>query len=134
MHRFLFVSLGVLTLLFLASCSVPQNAAAPPTAKVAGKVMLDGKPMASGEIQFVIPGQPPKTCSIKDGAFSGDAFTGRNKVEVVHFIDGPPSTTDPNVKTTINTVAPQFSGPDTKLAAEVPPTGVSSLEFAVTSK
>ena len=62
------------------------------------------------------------------------AFIGKNKVEVLKEVDGPPSTTDPKILTKINEVAAEFSGPNSKLAAEVGASGASDLKFAVTGK
>lgn len=125
--------MGSISLLVLCSCT-PQNAPPPPTAKVAGTVSVDGAPMQEGEIRFDVPGQPPKVLPVKNGAFSGEAFLGKNQVEVVHDVDGPPSTTDPKVHTKINTVAPEFSGPNTKLSADIVAAGAANLRFEVTSR
>jgi len=131
MHRFTHGFAAFVCLAFVCSCT-PQNAPAPPTAKVSGKVTLDGQPMESGTIRFVVPSQPPKSMEIKSGAFSGEAFTGKNKVEVVKEVDGPPSTTDPKIITKINEVSTRFSGPTSKLSAEVPASGATDLKFEVT--
>src|SRR5262249_38907483 len=92
----------VLLLTFLAGCSTTQNAPPPPVAKVSGKVNLDGKPMASGEVSFNFPGQIPKNIQIKDGEFAGEAYVGKNQVQVVLQKDGPPATTDMKEPTKIN--------------------------------
>src|ERR1022692_2749757 len=68
--------LACLFLLVVSSGCTPQNVPPPPTAKVTGKVTLDGKAMAEGEVHFSVMGQPPKICPIKDGAFSGEVFVG----------------------------------------------------------
>jgi len=133
MHRFTHAFAAFICLALTCSCT-PQNAPPPPTAKVSGTVTLDGQPMDRGDIRFVVPSQAPKVMQIRSGAFSGDAFIGKNKVEVVKEEDGPPSTTDPKILTKINLVATEFSGPSTKLSAEVTASGASDLKFAVTSK
>jgi hypothetical protein len=38
--------------------------------------------MADGEIAFVVTGEAPANIPVKDGAFSGKAFSGKNRVEV----------------------------------------------------
>jgi hypothetical protein len=124
---------GLICLVFLCSCTA-QNAPPPATAKVAGTVSLDGSPMKEGEIRFSVMGQPPKLIPVKDGSFSGEAFLGKNQVEVVLDVDGPPSTTDPNVHTKVNKVSPEFSGPNSKLSADVPAAGATDLKFEVKSK
>ena len=54
----------------------------PTLADVSGTVTLDGKPLADGEIAFVVTGEAPANIPVKDGAFSGKAFSGKNRVEV----------------------------------------------------
>jgi hypothetical protein len=113
-------------LVVISGCS-PQNAPPPPTAKITGKVTLDGKPMAEGEVQFSVGGQPVKICPIKDGAFSGDAFVGKNRVQVQLLKDGPPSTTDAKKPMKINAVT------HADLEAEVTKDGPNAFTFEVTS-
>lgn len=55
---------------------------------VSGTVTLDGKPMPDGEISFVLPGLPPSVLPIKNGAFSGKAGAGENKVEISAYKAG----------------------------------------------
>jgi hypothetical protein len=111
----------------------PQNAPPPALAPVKGTVNLDGKAMPEGEIRFNVMGQAPMSMPIKDGAFSGEAFIGKNQVEVVLEKKGPPSTTDPNTFTTINVISPRFFGPNTSLKADVGANGTSDLKFDVTT-
>jgi len=111
----------------IVGCSSHNAHTTPPTAKVSGKVTLDGKPMAEGEIRFNVAGQPPQICPIKDGAYSGEAYIGKNRVEIVLEKDGPPSTTDPKTPTKINIVAPK------ELVAEINASGATPSSFEVTS-
>jgi hypothetical protein len=115
-------------LAFVLGCTPPQNATAPPTAKVAGKVTQDGKPMAEGEVLFTVVGQPAQTCPIKDGTFSGEAFVGKNRVRVTLQKDGPPSTTDRKEPIKINAVTHD------DLEAEVTKDGPNEFKFEVKSK
>jgi hypothetical protein len=119
-------------LIGLAGCA-PQNAPPPPTAPVKGVVHLDGKPMSQGQVRFSVLGFPPKVIEINDGTFSGEAYAGENKVEVVLLKEGPPDSTDPNIKTMINQVDPKYSGAETLLKATIPREGASDLKFEVTS-
>ena len=112
--------------LALALGCTPQNAPPPTTAKVTGKVTLDDKAMPVGEVRFTVMGQPPKICTVKDGAFSGEAFIGKNRVDIVLEKDGPPSTTDPKTPTRINTVTHK------NLEAEVKE-GPNTFTFEATS-
>jgi len=124
----LIVAVGVC---WLAGCQ--SSTTGPALATVKGTVMLDGKPMPGGEIRFTAPGQPVKTIEIKDGAFSGQVFAGKNQVDVVWDQDGPPNPMDPSTRIKVNTVALQFSGPNSVLSTNVPTAGASDLKFDVTS-
>ncbi|HZZ78101.1 MAG TPA: hypothetical protein VFE62_06265 [Gemmataceae bacterium] len=64
---------------------------------------------------------------IKNGAFEGEAFIGKNRVDIVLEKDGPPSSTDSKAPTKVNTVAPK------DLHAEVSKDGVNSFTFEVNS-
>jgi hypothetical protein len=106
----------------------------PALAKVSGKVTLDGKPMNGGEVRFYLENQPAKSLEIKDGAFSGEVYVGKNRVDVVWDKDGPPNPMMPDgppVK--VNAVAPQFSGVNSPFNVDVPAAGVQDLKFEVTS-
>jgi hypothetical protein len=109
----------------ISGCAA-QNAPPPPIVKVSGKVTLDGKEMADGEARFNLAGQAPKIFPIKAGAFSGEAFIGKNRVEVVLEKDGPPASTDAKKPIKINTIAPK------DLEAEVTKDGANTFTFAVT--
>jgi hypothetical protein len=124
---------SLLMLAFWNFGCTPRNAPPPSLAPVKGTVNLDGKAMPEGEIRFNVMGQPPQAMPIKDGAFSGEAFVGKNKVDVVLEKKGPPSTTDPNIFTSINLVDHKYSGPTTSLNAEITKSGASDLKFDVTS-
>ena len=117
---------------FLAGCP-DSGPKAPPVAKVSGTVTLDGKPMTGGEVRFNAPGQPAKILEIKDGAFSGEVFEGKNQADVVWEKDGPPHPMDPNTKLKVNVVDARFSGPNTPFKPEVGATGANDLKFEVTS-
>jgi hypothetical protein len=84
--------------------------------------------MATGEIRFTAAAQPPKALEIRDGKFSGEAFVGKNSVDVVLEKDGPYSTTEPKTKTKINAVAAK-----SQLTAEIPKNGANDLKFDVTT-
>ncbi len=120
------VSLVVVGLALVSGCS-GTTITAPPVAKVSGTVNLDGKPMPEGTIRFEVMGFPPKTSTIKDGAFTGEAYSGKNRVDVVLEHDGPPSTTDPKVNIKINVVAPK------ELSADVTAGGANTFTFDVNS-
>jgi len=106
----------------------------PPIVQIKGTVNLDGKPMTQGEIRFEVAGEPGHELQVKDGAFSGEANIGKNRVEVKMYKEGPPLSTDPEKKPTkINVIPAQYNS-QTKLSAEITSSGASDLKFDVTSK
>ena len=101
---------------------------------VKGVVTLDGKPLAGGEVSFVLTGQAPTIIPVKDGAFAGEAFAGSNKVEVRSYKSGPPLSTDPDKAPTKMNFIPDRFNATTTLTAEVAAGGANDFKFAVTSK
>lgn len=102
----------------LTGCT-PAMPKLPPLAAVKGKVQLDGKPMAKGEIVFSLAGMPEQRIAVTDGAYTGQAMVGSNKVGVFSYVESAPDSglsTD-SVKQT-NIVADRFSF-QTTLTAEV---------------
>lgn len=118
-------------LVVLVGCS-SGGPTAPSLVKVSGTVSLDGKPMPAGEVRFGVMGYPPKVIEIKGGAFAGEAYVGKNQIDVVWEKDGPPNPTDPTSRIKVNTVADRFSGPKSVLNAEI--TEAKEFKFAVTSR
>ena len=54
---------------------------------VSGTVKLDGKPLATGRVTFDAQnGEPPTTCDILNGAFSGTVMIGKNKVMLISTV------------------------------------------------
>jgi hypothetical protein len=121
------LGLFVVVVLVISGCTPPQNAPPPFVAKVSGKVNLDGKAMPEGEVSFTVSGQPPRVIPIKDGEFAGEAFVGKNRVDVVLEKDGPPSTTDKKEPTKINAIQ------HGKLEADVTKDGANAFTFDVKS-
>jgi len=106
----------------------------PASVDVKGTVTFDGKPIPDGEIILTSPGQGPTIFPIKDGAFSGKALSGTNKVEVFAYKPGPPMTTDPEKKPTKINYLPDTYGPNTKLTADVKAGGSNDFKFDLTSR
>jgi hypothetical protein len=73
--------LWILLVLLLAGCSStpPQD----PTAKVKGEVMLDGKPVAEGQILFAREGKTPSVGQIIGGKYEATVRVGLNRVSFV---------------------------------------------------
>jgi len=106
----------------------------PALAKVSGTVNLDGKPMQDGEVRFEVAGQPSKIIPVKDGAFSGDVYSGKNRVDVVWEKDGGPNPMDPKLPPIkVNVVDPKFSGMNSPFSVEVPSSGKTDMNFDVPS-
>ena len=123
-----------LTFVATSGCSGSSKKGPPPKVAVKGTVTLDGKPIPDGEILFTVQDEAPQPLPIKDGSFSGEAMTGKNRVEIRAFKSGPPPTTDPKgPPSKINIVPDKYNGKST-LTAEIPADGASSLKFEVTSK
>src|SRR5262245_35214430 len=98
MLRFVsFLTIGSLMLVAGLACG-PAAPKAPDEIMVKGTVTMDGQPMKSGEVAFSQPGMPGRYSTVTDGAFSGKAYPGTNKVEIFHYVEGAPSTTDPTKK------------------------------------
>lgn len=126
-------AMAILTLPWCLTGCKKSNSSDPDLVKVSGTVNLDGKAMAGGEIRFSVPGKPVKTLEIKDGTFSGEVFVGKNLVGIVWDKDGPPNPTDPSTRVKVNAVAPNFSGPNSSLNADIGADGSTTLKFDVTS-
>jgi hypothetical protein len=128
---------------FVVSCAVticitlgcgPAEVKPPPTGPVKGTVTLNGEPMAAGELIFSIPGEPVQQIPVTNGAFSGQAPVGKNKVEVYSYQESAPTSglsTDTVKKT--NIVSDQFNV-RSALSENVTAAGPNEFKFAVTSK
>jgi hypothetical protein len=124
---------SLLAALAFAGCS--SSAKKPiPRVPVTGKVTLDGKPMPEGEIRLSVAGEAPSVMEVKDGAFSGEAATGENRVELAVYKEGKPTSTSPKTPTKVNSLPAKYHGPKTTLTALVSEGGANDFSFAVTSK
>lgn len=113
-----FVLAAILVSAIFVGCA-PEMPKLPPLAPVKGMVKLDGRPMATGEVVFTLPGMPEQRIPVNDGAYSGEAMVGANQVGIFSYIESAPDSglaTD-EVKQT-NVVADRFSY-HTTLTAEV---------------
>jgi hypothetical protein len=131
-HRLIVCSIS-LVLVSSLGCGGGDDQKLPPLAKVSGNVSLDGAPMPQGQVRFVLEGQPGRTVEVKDGAFTGEAFTGKNRVEVVSEKDGPPHPMEQGKFLKVNVVDAKYSGMSSQLTADVPASGATGLKFEVTS-
>jgi hypothetical protein len=123
-----------LALVWTVGCS--GRTGPPPTAAVKGTINMDGKPLPTGELHFGVHGAPPSVLKVKDGAFSGQAPIGQNKVELFILTDGPPSQKyqGPGAASKINTAPGKYWGPNTALDAAVGATGSNEFKFDISSR
>lgn len=128
------VSLLCLVLTGLVGCG--GGKAGPTPVDVKGTVTLDGKPMPDGDIRFVLEGQAPTVFPVSNGAYSGKANAGKNRVEVRAYRKAAPSPTalatdDPNAR--VNYLPDRYNS-QTTLQAEVKPGAANDFPFTVTSR
>jgi hypothetical protein len=129
MYRLASMTFFLLVISWIVGCT-PAPPPPPAAVKVSGTVMLDGKPMAGGEVQFEAAGFPPKALEIKDGAFAGEVHAGKNQIGVV-WNKEIPHPTEPKMTMSTNVVSSKFSGKDSPFNAEV--TDGKVFKFEVTS-
>jgi len=78
-------SVSVTSFLLLAIILSGCGPKVPVPVPVHGKVTLDGKPLAEGQIVFITPGQVPEFIDIRDGTYDGRAKWGPRRVEVAAY-------------------------------------------------
>jgi hypothetical protein len=114
-----------------------------PRAAVAGSVLLDGTPLAEGEIYFVSPGLPPQMLTIRAGRFQGTLLPGNVRVEIYAYrtveaapIDpaSPPAAEGPELGAARVNIVPARFNQESDLRAEIPPSGQTDLTFAIESQ
>jgi hypothetical protein len=132
MSRSCLATCFALALVWSFGCSGRPSTA--PTADVKGTISMDGKPLSAGELHFSIAGQPPSVLKINNGAFSGQAPVGQNKVELVILTDGPVSPKYKDVSTKINSAPGKYWGPNTALDAGVSATSPNDFKFDLKSR
>jgi hypothetical protein len=100
---------------------------------VRGTIVLDGQPLAHGEIQFETPSLGHlDVCAVKDGRFAGEVGPGTRIVRICAFIKGKvdPGSGEP---AQVNIVPARYSI-DSKLTADVTASGPNEFHFEITSK
>jgi hypothetical protein len=98
---------------------------------VKGSVTVKNKPVADGEIYFIVSGYAPNIIAIQNGEYAGTAKVGSNRVEIRSWKDGPPLSTDPtNKPTKINTIPQEFNDAS-KLTAEVASKAENTFSFKI---
>jgi len=125
----------VCTLVTCLGCTGPKPVEPPKTYDVKGQVKLDGNPMAEGEISFSLTGEVPQLLQVKDGAYSGKAYVGKNRVEIRSYKAAEPVEMDGkivNEGSKENILPAQYNSSST-LSAEVTAAGPNEFNFEVTS-
>ena len=105
-------------------------------ADVAGTVELDGKPLESGEVVFVLLGEHSALIPIKKGTFSGEAGVGENRVEIYSYRSGGEVVEMGGEKfggEEVNFIPPKYNA-SSSLTATVTAEGNQGFAFEVTSK
>jgi hypothetical protein len=127
--------LFVVTAVFvIAGCEKKE----PAPGKISGKVELDSKAMATGEVMFELAGKPPVTVAVKDGAYATELPPGIYTVRVScrrEIVNpkrkAPPGPGEPEPFEEL--VAPKFNSEST-LTATVVTGQESTSNFSVSSK
>lgn len=115
--------------LFLTGC----GAAPPPTYPLRGTVSFNDKPLANGEVYFILPGEVPLIFPIKDGAFSGTAKSATYRVEICAYRPRQDPVGMPGEKMAPppeNYIPAPFNV-QSKLTASVEASGANEFSFAV---
>jgi len=98
---------------------------------VKGAVTIKDKPVADGEIYFIVSGYAPTIIPVRNGEYTGTAKVGTNRVEIRSWKDGPPLSTDPtNKPTKVNTIPQEFNDAS-KLTAEVASKAENNFKFKI---
>ena len=98
---------------------------------VKGAITLKDKPVADGEIYFIVSGYAPNIIPVRNGEYTGTAKVGTNRVEIRSWKDGPPLSTDPtNKPTKVNTIPQEFNDAS-KLTAEVASKAENTFKFKI---
>jgi hypothetical protein len=121
-------------LVLCIGCS--SNSKAPTMANVEGTVTLDGQPMSSGEVMFVVPGKHTAVLPVAGGAFSGQAVLGSNRVEVYSYRTGGEVVDMGGEKFggELENIIPAKFNVNSTLTAQVEAQGGSDFQFEVSSK
>jgi hypothetical protein len=122
--------LGILFL--LAGCGKDP----PKTVEVKGKVLLDGEPMAKGQVAFDAgDGTAPATLDVREGAFAGKVPVGKKTIRISSSQKVAQKATGPGdeEQSLQNIVLPRYNTDSTE-TVEVKDPGPNEFEFKVASK
>ena len=98
---------------------------------VKGEITIKDKPLADGEIYFIVSGYAPTVIPVRNGEYKGTAKVGANRVEIRSWKDGPPLSTDStNKPTKVNTIPQEFND-GSKFTAEVASKAENTFKFKI---
>jgi hypothetical protein len=129
LRSIVFVSIALLAFQ-LVGCGSKAGVPLDATVPVQGKVLLDRKPLAEGEIKFAVDGKPPQILRITEGVYSGQAVAGENRIEIAVYKTETDSMTNTPVK--VNTLPARFNFQST-LKASVASGSPNDFDFEVQS-
>jgi hypothetical protein len=72
---------GVLLLVPACVAGCQGGESGPVPVPVKGTVVYRDKPLKTGSVYFVVPGEPPTVLPVTDGAFEGQVLPGTRRVE-----------------------------------------------------
>lgn len=128
-------SLPLLCVVIISTLGCGPSVPVVKTSTVKGQVKLDGKPMATGDILFLVTGQTPQILTVKDGVYSGEATVGKARVEVRSYKDAEPVMMGGqvvNAGSKENFLPAKFNT-QTTLSADITAAGPNEFSFDVTS-
>lgn len=136
-HSFIFSLLSI-SLVVVAGCGGRVDA---PKYPVSGEVLLDGKPLAEGTVQFVSVAKGFNVgFDVSGGKFEGEAIEGDLKVEVYAYKEGevdPMYKDDPSAEPSRENYIPDAYNLNSKMKAKVNPDkegAGNTYKFEVKSK
>ncbi len=144
MHRSFFMWLTILVIFFFAGCSASS------VVPVAGRVTLDGKPLAAVHVSFqpiakpgeMHPGGGSYAVTDADGKYTlllvhGErpgAFVGQHRVAITARSEAPPANVDFAKRPPPKVFVPAKYSTGSELTFEVPAGGTSAADFALKSQ
>ena len=129
-------NLLTISLLLVSCVGCSSKSPGPTLADVKGSVNLDGQPLPSGEVMFVVPGEHTAVLPVTGGEFTGQAAVGANRVEVYSYQMGG-AVVDMNGEKfggEQENIIPAKFNVNSTLTAQVESQGGGEFKFDVTSK
>ena len=118
----------------LAVLTLGCGSKSPTPRSVQGEVTVNKTPLADGEVFFILEGRPPQIATVKDGKFSGQAFEGKNRVEIRGYRPARPVVMDGKVinEGSKENYLPSRYNTESTLKEDVTASGPNEFKFAIT--